>query len=182
MYGMIHRALAEMVGDRGGDRPPGRVALLERRRPELFVSGASFGDDVTQEVVEAACADLGLDADRLFGEFGEFWIEYAQRGPFGSIMSLAGATLPEFIAGLDKMHVGVNEAIPEASMPSFRLLSVSGRELIVGYTSGRSGLEPFVNGLLRGLLTHFGHTGTVEQLARDANAGTKFRIVLDESC
>lgn len=93
-------------------------------------------------------------------------------------MQMAGGSLAEFISNLDQLHVGVREAMPTASMPRFRLVEASDTELVVAYVSSRAGLEPFVCGLIRGLLRRFGHNGTVSRAQQGPNHEIWFRVIL----
>jgi hypothetical protein len=177
LYGLFHRAIREMMAIKLG---PPRWAELERK---LGLGAADYitarvYDDAQTIGICSACADA-LDqnfADFLL-EFGAFWIQFAASGPYRGVMQSTGATLPEFLTNLDRMHNTVRLAMPEAQTPLFELLENRGDSLLVEYSSPREGLEPLVAGLLEGLLDYFGQQGKVTQL--DGEQARLFRIQLD---
>ena len=65
--------------------------------------------------------------------------------------------------------------MPRARMPRFELVSEGEDEMLVEYCSTRQGLEPFVRGLLQGLLDHFGLVGHVRMTSGE-NGKARFLI------
>jgi hypothetical protein len=59
------------------------------------------------------------------------------------------------------MHGTLQSSMPSAILPEFALVHHDATGLSVRYISDRSGLEPFVAGLLEGLLDRFGIDGDV---------------------
>lgn len=161
MYGMIHRAILDMANELS---PGGRSDLLEPDGPfqaELFISAATHDDAVTFALVEAAARRLDLSQDEFLHSLGRYWIRFADSGSYGPLMRMAGDTLEEFVSNLDRMHEGVLDGLPGAITPRFELRASEAGRLVVRYISPRKGLEPFVGGLLRGLLDRFGLRGEV---------------------
>lgn len=181
MYGMIHKAIAEMVYEQAPEGLPDPVAKMKEDRPDLFFSPSMHSDEITLEIMSCAAATLGLPMDEFMIRFGEFWIRFADRGPLGAVMQMSGGSLAEFISGLDQIHVAVREALPSALLPKFRLVEASSTELVFAYISQRAGLEPFVCGLFQGLLLRFGHDGTVSRVQREPDHEIWFRVILDRS-
>ena len=90
-------------------------------------------------------------------------------------MAMAGDDLVTFLGNLDRMHASVKASMPGAVLPTFYLMTSDVSHLTVSYRSPRSGLEPFVRGLLEGLLDHFHVSGVVEELGPSQN-GVDFLI------
>ncbi len=181
MYGMIHKAIAEMLDEQAPPGLPDPVAKMKEDRPDLFFSPSMHSDEITLEIMSCAATTLGLPMDEFMIRFGEFWIRFADRGTLGPLMQMAGGSLAEFIASLDRIHVAVREALPSALLPKFRLVEASGTELVFAYVSQREGLEPFVCGLFQGLLLRFGHDGTVSRVQREPDHEIWFRVILDRN-
>lgn len=179
MYGMIHKALLGMLEEQLPPGAPNPLAAAHVERPDLFFSASSHEDAVTLGLVGQAAGALGLDADTFMQRFGEYWITFADRGAYAPLMRIAGSTLADFITNLDRLHMGVREAMPTADTPRFRLVRNEGGALVVAYASNRQGLESFVRGLLQGLLRRFGHSGSVARLNEGPNHEAWFRVVLD---
>lgn len=180
MYGMIQRALLEMLdAELGADANPLRAQ--QDRHPELFLSASLHDDTVTLAMIGAAAAALGSPVEAFLVRFGEAWIAFADRGAYGPLMRGAGEDLEAFIGNLDRLHVGVRDALPGARTPGFRLVEAAAGRLVVGYRSSRPGLEPFVQGLLQGLLDRFGLRGTVARTGSLRNDEILYRIHLEAS-
>lgn len=166
MYGMIHRAIRNMIIEAKGEGVWDELARRSGFGPAEMISGEVYDDEVTLTLLAAASECLEIPADDLLVRFGRYWIIFAQRGSFNHIMDFTGKDIQSFIANLDRMHEGVQAVMPQARMPSFNVIENSLGKIAVAYKSQRSGLELFVLGLLQGLLDRFGLAGSVEQHGR----------------
>lgn len=140
MYGMIHNGMREMVIDRLGE-DEWRVieGMLDIGPPEL-IGLTVYDDSLTLSIVGAIAERLGQPVAECLRAFGQYWVSFAERGSFRSIMQFTGATLETFIANLDRMHRAVAGAMPQASLPSFRVIEAPPGRLLVQYQSKRLGL------------------------------------------
>jgi Haem-NO-binding len=158
---MIHCALREMVIAERGTLAWEMIVLEAAVEPVHMVSAIVHEDAVTMRIMDAAARSLDLDMAECLEAFGESWISFAARGSYGSFLDFLGSDLSGFIANLDRMHVSIRHAMPAASMPSFATIEEKPGFVSLVYRSEREGLEPFVSGLLKGLLARFGLTGKV---------------------
>lgn len=140
--------------------------------PTELITGLVYEDSLTIEIISEAAARLNLAFDDALLEFGRYWIKFAAQGPFKSFMNFTGQDLPSFISNLDRMHLAVGTAMPNAQLPSFTLIESTPHRLRIEYRSERMGLEKFVVGLLYGLMERFNTTGTVNIAARSEHATT----------
>jgi guanylate cyclase soluble subunit beta len=76
-------------------------------------------------------------------------------------MRMAGSDLLEFVGNLDRMHSSIQVTLTNAKLPTFELVSADTSEIRLIYRSKRVGLDPFVKGLMQGLMRHFNTTGHV---------------------
>ncbi len=174
MYGMVHTAVRAMALDLLGEEA--WLSVLERSglTDEHFFSSEVYDDAVTMDLVATLSQVSGMDSAPLLEAFGEFWIAFAFQSSYGPMFDVAGETLDELLENLDAMHASIQSTMPGARMPSFELIDCQAQRIDVLYRSERVGLEPFVKGLLQGLMRHFGETGTVASCP-DAT-GTRFTI------
>jgi hypothetical protein len=181
MYGMIHRGIRQMVIDKIGQS---EWDLLERSHgggPEEYISHVVYDDEfVTQPILAMAAERLHLTIPECLEEFGLYWVKFAERGGYGSILKFLGNDIEEFISNLDRMHQALLLVMPEALIPSFSVVRVGAGILQVFYRSEREGLEPMVTGLLRGVLVRFQLEGDVEQVKANRDC-TEFIITYLES-
>lgn len=176
MYGMIHKSILAYCRDVRADGAANSLQDLAARRPDLFVTASSYSDSITLGLVAEGAAALGQDVGTFLEGLGEFWITFADDGPYAPMMQVGGETLPAFIRNLDRLHVAVAAALPAVVTPSFRVIEESAGELLVGYRSPREGLEPFVVGLLKGLARRFGQTGAAELTGAGNDGERHFRL------
>ena len=161
MYGMIHRGVREMVIADFGEAAWEDASASIGVGLEHLVSMALYSDDITIAILQRASILYDISFDQLLRKFGQFWIVFVQRNAYGAMMDFVGSDLVTFINNLNRMHQAVQSAMPDADLPTFKLVSDQPMEMIVEYTSSRSGLEAFVVGLLEGLLMRFGQDGAV---------------------
>lgn len=161
MYGMIHTAARQMVLDRFGPEAWERVIARAGFDSMHFINGEVYGDDVTLALVGAIVAESGMPADELLRAFGKYWIGYVTTSPFAAAFNATGHDFTSFVDGLDRLHRSVRTAMPRANMPKFEVLETAPGRVDILYSSTRAGLEPFVAGLLLGLLERFGESGEI---------------------
>jgi hypothetical protein len=158
MYGMIHRAAREMVLEAHGPLVWADILARAGLADGHFISASTYEDYVTTALLAAIASVLGVSGPALLTDFGRYWIGYVSKGPYGAILRLAGDDLATALDNLDRMHDAIRVALPDASPPSFRVLKRSEAEIRLAYRSARTGLEPFVAGLLQGLMAARGLT------------------------
>lgn len=151
VYGLVNRALAEMVtADYGADvwqevKHASGIDVGE------FHAMTQYPDDVTVGLIGAASARLQIPPSRLLRALGVYWIQYTAKEGYGDLLLLAGGSFPAFLQNLDAMHARVGLSFPELQPPSFRCTDVTVASLTFHYYSERSGLTDLVLGLLEGL-------------------------------
>lgn len=175
MFGMIHQAARELTIDAFG------VEAWEDVRRDLgmdeseFVSAQQNADERTFALVGAIAARAGLSIEDTLHAFGKFWVSYSERSTYAALMRMNGDTLPEFLENLDRMHTAIQMTMPDARMPSFFVRDANERGIDIVYQSERRGLEPFVVGLLEGLMARFQQAGEVA-VGQESEVGVHFAI------
>ena len=162
MYGLVNNALQTMVSDQYGKDVWERIVARVPECPPEFVSMESYSDDVTYDLVGAACEELGVEAASFLQALGEYWIPYASRAGYAALLERGGRSLPEFLQGLDAMHSRLALSYSKLQPPSFRVFDVGDTSLRLRYYSDRPGLQTFVVGLLHGLAKQLGTWVEVE--------------------
>lgn len=175
MYGMIHRAIYELMAAHHHESEWEAIRSVLNIDPEGMIGTVVYPDAQTFELVENAALAMRIAPDDFLQRLGHFWITFAEQGSYRHILDFTGRDLPSFIKRLDLMHQTVVSAMPHAIVPSFTLVEEQPEALTVDYRSSREGLEPFVAGLFYGLLDRFGHTGSITQVGRFGQA-TRFLI------
>ena len=112
-----------------------------------------------------AICDVKLAGDRLqlttiegtspIGICGSGIIAAIARLVEARVLDATGRTLPEFLERLNDLHTRVQMLFPSLRPPTFNVTDRAERSLRLHYETHRSGLTPFVVGLLQGLARRF---------------------------
>lgn len=172
MYGMVNRAIEEMIVVSHGEDTWGRIKERSGVEVDVFVTNEGYDDAVTYGLVGAASQELGVPADQILESFGVYWIvKTAQRG-YGDLMASGGSSFREFLVNLPNFHARLSMIFPHLQPPEFECTEIEARSLRLHYRSHREGLAPFVKGLILGLGEIFNTEVEVEHSTiRPAGAG-----------
>lgn len=171
MYGMVNRAVEDMVCRHHGEAAWETIKARAGVDIDVFMSNEGYPDEITYNLVAAASEVLSLPAEQILMGFGEHWILHTAQESYGGLMRAAGKSLPEFLRNLPNFHSRVSMIFPNLQPPRFRCTEVTSSSLQLHYISERQGLAPFVVGLLHGLGKMFGTQVTVKlKQSRDQGA------------
>lgn len=151
MYGLINRAVEELVRKSAGDEIWHRVREKAGVAESAFIAMESYPDDVTYRLVAAASEILDMPPADVLAAFGEHWVLYTAQEGYGDLLAMGGATLPEFLLNLHNLHAHVAMGFPNLTPPDFWSSGATDTSIRVHYQSTRKGLAPMVVGLLQGL-------------------------------
>lgn len=155
MYGMVNKAIQDMVCGRFGEEIWQEIKQKAEVDADVFINMEGYPDDITHRLVKAASVVLNLSASEIMQAFGEFWVQYTSEEGYGEMMDMSGDTLPEFLENLDNLHARVGVSFPKLQPPSFECSDMEEDSLNLHYRSDREGLAPMVLGLVKGLGTRF---------------------------
>ncbi len=175
MYGMVNKALEDMVVERFGEDAWERIKAEAGVDIDVFISNEGYPDEITYQLVAAASTVLDRPATELLEAFGIHWVIRTAREGYGDLLDAHGHTLDEFLLNLPNFHARVSLIFPHLQPPRFVCTDVTDHSLRLHYYSHRPGLAPFVRGLLQGLGQMFGTLIRIEQEA-DRAAGAEHDI------
>ena len=164
MYGLVNKAIEEMVCDRYGEDTWEAIKHKAEVDVDIFINMDSYPDDVTHRLVRAAGEILGLSTETILQAFGEYWILYTAEEGYGELLQASGQNLPIFVQNLDNLHARVGLSFPKLQPPSFQCSDQSEQSIHLHYRSQRDGLAPMVKGLIHGLGKRFQTEVDVEQV------------------
>lgn len=175
MYGMIHQALRDMAVRQMGDGEWNDLLRSNGLTQPLFIGMEYYSDDTTMDMIHLLADRLDRPLEDVLHEFGRVWIDFAGASEYGRILSMAGDDFISFLESLDRMHASIRSNMPRAEMPSFEVLETDETTTQLRYRSTRTGLEPFVQGILLAVAERFGECVAVEYTPEDG--GTLFTII-----
>jgi hypothetical protein len=155
MYGMINKAIRDLVVSRFGEAAWQQVREKAGVSDEVFINMVKYPDDATYRLVGAASEVLNAPAAAILETFGEYWTVYSAESGFGHLLDFAGDNLVDFLRNLDNMHTRVALSFPELQPPSFKVTDVADGSLRLHYYSQRDGLAPLAIGMVKGLGKRF---------------------------
>ncbi|NEQ55514.1 MAG: heme NO-binding protein [Leptolyngbya sp. SIO3F4] len=155
MYGLINRAIQDMVCEYHGSDVWEKVKAKADVEDSRFLVLHSYPDDLTHRLVKAASEVLNLSSAEIMQAFGRYWVEYTGKAGYQELMEMAGETLPDFLNNLDELHSRIGIQFPELKPPEFEADQTDDSTIELHYQSSREGLAPMVVGLLEGLGERF---------------------------
>lgn len=102
MYGMVTKAIGEMVVERFGDDAWDEVKRKADVDVDVFISNDGYPDEMTYRLVGAASELLNMPVEDILIEFGRHWILNTAMEGYGPLIRAGGQTLPEFLEQLPK--------------------------------------------------------------------------------
>ncbi len=172
MYGMVNKAVEDMVCLHFGERTWEQVKSQACVHNEIFISNEQYPDAVTYDLVGAASNVLPMDATQILHAFGEHWVLKVAPEGYGALMDGGGETMHEFLRNLPNFHTRVALLFPNLCPPRFACTDVTEHSLSLHYHSHRQGLAPFVRGLLSGLAQRFGESPDVQHVQKRSEGAT----------
>jgi hypothetical protein len=151
MYGMVNRAIQDLVCDNFGEDAWERIKTMSGVEVDLFIRNDTYPDEITYKLVCAAARVLGVDSGVVLETFGEHWILSTAREGYGDLLDAAGKTLPEFLQNLPNFHSRVVLIFPKLQPPRFVCTDIAEESLTLHYFSHRPELSSLVVGMVRGL-------------------------------
>ena len=170
MYGLINKALNNMVVSKFGPEAWNNIVTAAGLEEGSFVSMERYDDDVTYALVGAASEVLEAPPEACLEMFGHYWVTVTATEAYELLMESTGTTMVEFLQNVNTLHDRITSTFIGYIPPYFEV-DQNGTELRVRYESEREGLTPFVVGLLKGLAERFSEEielGDVERLTVDS--------------
>lgn len=176
MYGLVNRAIKNLVVTRFGQDTWKEIATRAELSSDAFVAMETYDDKITYNLVGAASAVLELPPADILEAFGHYWATVTIEDGYGDLLPMIGSTLEEFMDNLDTMHARIAEGMPDLVTPRFDRVPQDDGSSILVYDSDREGLAPMVVGLIKGLGERFDEELEVEPLGEDPNGAHRFHI------
>lgn len=165
MYGLVNRAIEQLVTSIKGEEGWERVCRRAGWEDQGFIAMQTYDDAVTFRLVAAVSEELGLPANEVLKAFGEYWILYTAEEGYGDMLSMCGSDLFSFLRDMNLMHARIEVTMPHIRPPDFELIEAGPGECELVYRSEREGLAPMVEGLIIGLAKRFNQQIEISQTA-----------------
>jgi hypothetical protein len=151
MYGIVNKAIEELVIANFGEAKWDTVKAVSGIDVDYFISNEPYDDAITYQLAGAVASEMNMSVDEVLVVFGEWWILKTSKERYGSLMTAGGSDLRAFLLHLPDFHTRVMLMYPRLTPPEFQVSDVAANSICVHYYSQREGLQAFVRGLLQGL-------------------------------
>jgi hypothetical protein len=162
MYGIVNKAIEELVTDKFGAQVWNAVKMKSGIKVDFFLSNEAYDDEITYQLANAASSVLGIELKEVLNLFGEWWIMHTCKEKYGAMMNAGGSSLRAFILNLPRFHDRAFLMYPKLAPPEFKTIELDEHHIMLHYFSNREGLQEFVRGLLQGLAKFFDDPVTIE--------------------
>jgi hypothetical protein len=182
MYGLVNKALQEMVEKQLGPATWEVVRQKAGVTDDVFISMDAYPDEFTYLLVGALCEVTGQEPNAVLHNFGRYWVLDTAAHHYGQLLNASGRTFREFLIALPNFHARVSLIMPRLIPPEFACEEIGSHRLALHYRSTREGLVPFVVGLIHGLADLFRVEAqtTVLPERSDGPGHTAFEVVWTE--
>lgn len=175
MYGIVNKAIEELVKANYGDEMWDAVKKRSGIEVDYFLSSEPYDDSITYRLATAVSEETGMPVQKVLEVFGEWWILKTGKEKYGGLMQAGGNSLREFLINLPLFHNRIMLIYPKLTPPEFRISNIEESSLHVHYFSKRLGLQEFVRGLLQGLGKMY-DTNVIIELLRSRDTGSDHEI------
>jgi len=172
MYGIINKAIEELVIANFGEEKWEAIRLRSGVEEEFFISSEPYDDSITYLLAEAVSQEMKMTVGEVMEAFGEWWVMKTTQDKYSGLMKAGGNNLKEFLVNLPLFHNRIMLIDPKLTPPEFKVSDIEDQSLWVHYFSKREGLKEFVRGLLIGLGKMYETPVKVELLKNRENGDT----------
>ncbi|UQD55841.1 heme NO-binding domain-containing protein [Flavobacterium sp. K5-23] len=151
MYGIVNKAIEELVTANFGEEKWEAVKLRSGIDVDYFISSEPYDDDLTFKLAQAVSDEMGMTVSAVLIAFGEWWVLKTTKDKYGGLMEAGGNDLKEFLINLPLFHNRVMLIYPKLTPPEFKVSDITENSINLHYFSKREGLQDFVRGLIQGL-------------------------------
>jgi guanylate cyclase soluble subunit beta len=156
-----------------------RVARRAGISDEHLVTLRAYDDEVVYNLVLAAAKELHVSAEEMLEQFGVFLIEENSANHSGYLLSAYGTSNFELLENVNLLHSSVSSTFTKFTPPHFEMKKHSPELAELACFSKRTGLTPFVRGLVLGIADMFQESvEIVEETPLDGEQGETSRFLL----
>lgn len=177
MYGIINDAIRDMVSTTMGTDVWKELSVGVGLKNPSFNSLEAYDDSITVDLVNAIAEKTKRSAPEILRAFGKYWVEYARKSEYSSILEVYGDGPVELLESLDHLHTRLKVSFGALNPPAFWVTHISENEIIVHYQSDRDmPLEFFVQGLIEGIFNCYNQSCEVEIISATGNEKAAFKV------
>merc|ERR1712013_66362 len=150
MYGYFNHAFEKFILQKYGPEKWEIIRMEAGMFDESFEDKELYDDNMTYEIIDAACDVLDMENEMLQEVFGETYFTHCLSTHHSLLLTKLGTNLFDFLANMDTLHDHLSLSYVGVKIPSFRVRQSEDRTSIsVDYHTERVGLEYVTKGVIR---------------------------------
>jgi hypothetical protein len=175
MYGIVNKAIEELVTANFGEDKWEAIKVRSGIDIDFFISSEPYDDDITFTLAKAVSEEMEMTLSEVLIAFGEWWVMKTTKEKYGGLMEAGGNDLKEFLVNLPLFHNRVMLIYPKLTPPEFKVSDITENSINLHYFSKREGLQDFVRGLIQGLGKMY-NTPVIINLVQTRDEGSSHEI------
>jgi hypothetical protein len=156
MHGLINRALQTFVCQTYGDNRWRGIAEAAGLGFTEFEAMLTYEDDLTANVLNAICADLGRPQAEVLEDFGTYLVSNPHVEALRRLLRFGGVTYVEFLHSLDDLPDRTQLAVADLILPRLELREYIAGQFKLTCGPGLPGFGRIMMGVLRTMADDYG--------------------------
>ena len=151
---------------------------------EHLLSLEAYDDDIVYRLVGIAAEMFDMSGEQVLRSFGRHFVVKTLPLGYQSLVETYGRSSFELLNNINRLHTTIKATFSDYKPPFFAVEYLSDNSIDLFYESERSGLTPFVIGLIDGLSEYYKESLTileVSPLETESGEKTRFRIINEQA-
>lgn len=155
MYGIINKALQEMVINSHGACTWEAVKNKAQIDIDTFFNGEMYDDAITHQLVDALSAIVSIAAAQIYYTIGQWYVVQTIGKKYAGMVLAGGKTLKDFFVNLPAIYASIKRLYFPDTPSAISVSDVQENSALVCYHGPRPDLEDIVRGGLSGFCILF---------------------------
>ncbi|TCO73976.1 heme NO-binding domain-containing protein [Rhodovulum euryhalinum] len=179
MHGLLNRAIQCFLVDTYGGKCWTHVARVAGVEPGGFEAMLTYEDSLTDAVLHAAVAHVGLTREMLLEDLGTYLVSHSDHEALRRLLRFGGETFLEFLFSLEDLPDRTRLAVPDLEMPELELAEDGEKGFLIQCRGGWPGAEFVLQGMLRAMADDYGALALLDVTDRRRDGATLTVSLLD---
>lgn len=167
MHGLINRSVQSFVRATYGQAVWSDVVANANLDFTSFEALTVYEDQITFDVIDAACALLGKPRGAFLEDLGTYLCTHPNLEPVRRLLRFGGETFVDFLWSLDDLADRARLAVPELELPCLALHEDASGSIVLHSAGANPGFGHVMVGVLRAMADDYGTLALLEHLGVD---------------
>lgn len=170
MLGLINRSLQCFLRDTYGQPVWEAIGRDANLPSDGFEAMLTYGDEVTEKVVNAAAEILRRPRETLLEDLGHYLVSDAAKSPLRRLLRFSGVNFTDFLNSLEELPERGRLVLPSLKVPEIGLVDHGNGQFTLHCSFPMSGAGHILLGLLRAMADDYGALVLLDNLGPEGGA------------